>query len=187
MRKTANYDLCQWDAEDRILREDFNSDNEKIDAAIHQANRMVHLMDVVTSAAATQVSVDLSDLDLTLYDRLVLQTRLKMPGVTIDNEYGWFQINGEMAVNQYEINAMVYGQTSYGVGASEIELVLYPDLVGCATKTFRLAKNSSLAYAGSGEYFFNVTPETLRTVDFLVSNGTELAEGSEIVVYGVRK
>ena len=48
MRKTANYDLCQWDPEDRILREDFNRDNEKIDGAIHQANRMVRLMDVVT-------------------------------------------------------------------------------------------------------------------------------------------
>ena len=187
MRKTANYDLCQWDAEDRILREDFNSDNEKIDAAIHQANRMVHLMDVVTSAAATQVSVDLSDLDLTLYDRLVLRTRLRMPGVTIDNQYGWFQINGQSPSGQYNNTVMVYGQTSYGAGASEIELVLYPDLVGCATKTFRLAKNSSLAYAGSGEYFFNATPETLRTADFLVNNGTELAEGSEIVVYGVRK
>ena len=187
MRQTANYQLSQWDAEDRILREDFNRDNEKIDRAIHQANRVVRLMDVVTSAAATQVSVDLSDLDLTLYDRLVLRTRLKMPGVTIDNEYGWFQINGEMAVNQYEINAMVYGQTSYGVGASEIVLFLYPDLLGCATKVFRRAKNSSLAYAGSGEYFFNVTPDSLQTVDFLVSNGTELAEGTEIVVYGVRK
>ena len=64
---------------------------------------------------------------------------------------------------------------------------MYPDLVGCATKVFRRAKNSSLAYAGSGEYFFNVTLGSLRTADFLVNNGTELAAGSEIVVYGVRK
>ena len=34
MTKTSNYDLNQWDASDRVLREDFNADNEKIDAAL---------------------------------------------------------------------------------------------------------------------------------------------------------
>ncbi len=31
---TTNYSLSQWDASDRILRSDFNSDNSKIDAAL---------------------------------------------------------------------------------------------------------------------------------------------------------
>jgi hypothetical protein len=34
MKKTTNYQLNQWDETDRILREDFNADNAKIDAAI---------------------------------------------------------------------------------------------------------------------------------------------------------
>ena len=34
IEQTANYQLSQWDAEDRILREDFNADNAKIDAAL---------------------------------------------------------------------------------------------------------------------------------------------------------
>lgn len=34
MTKTSNYQLNQWDASDRVLREDFNSDNAKIDAAL---------------------------------------------------------------------------------------------------------------------------------------------------------
>ena len=34
MNQTANYQLCQWEANDRILMEDFNTDNEKIDAAL---------------------------------------------------------------------------------------------------------------------------------------------------------
>ena len=34
MQKTTNYQLNQWDAEDRVTREDFNADNAKIDAAI---------------------------------------------------------------------------------------------------------------------------------------------------------
>ena len=63
MRQTANYQLSQWDAEDRILRENFNRDNEKIDEAIDQANRMVRLLDVVTDSEAEQVDLDLTGFD----------------------------------------------------------------------------------------------------------------------------
>ena len=34
---TANYRLCQWEPEDQFLREEFNQDNEKIDAALKAA------------------------------------------------------------------------------------------------------------------------------------------------------
>ncbi len=35
MDKTGNYQLCLWDAEDRILMGDFNEDNKTLDAALH--------------------------------------------------------------------------------------------------------------------------------------------------------
>ena len=31
---TANYQLCQWEPEDAVLRADFNADNAKLDAAL---------------------------------------------------------------------------------------------------------------------------------------------------------
>ena len=34
MDQTTNYQLSQWDAEDRILREDFNADNAKLEQAL---------------------------------------------------------------------------------------------------------------------------------------------------------
>ena len=34
MTKTQHYQLNQWDAGDRVLREDFNADNQKIDQTI---------------------------------------------------------------------------------------------------------------------------------------------------------
>ena len=34
MNQTSNYQLSQWEPSDRILRTDFNSDHEKIDAAL---------------------------------------------------------------------------------------------------------------------------------------------------------
>lgn len=43
--QTTNYKLNQWDPEDRILRTDFNSDNQKIDTALAQCvNYMVGMI-----------------------------------------------------------------------------------------------------------------------------------------------
>ena len=38
MRKTSQYQLNQWDAEDRILREDFNRDNANVEAGLAALN-----------------------------------------------------------------------------------------------------------------------------------------------------
>ena len=38
MNKTPNYNLNQWEPEDRVLRADFNADNAKLDAAIRAVN-----------------------------------------------------------------------------------------------------------------------------------------------------
>lgn len=37
MEQTSSYQLNQWEATDRILREDFNADNRKIEAALNAA------------------------------------------------------------------------------------------------------------------------------------------------------
>jgi hypothetical protein len=34
MNRTQNYNLCQWEAADKVQRTDFNADNAKIDAAL---------------------------------------------------------------------------------------------------------------------------------------------------------
>ena len=34
MERTENYQLCLWDPEDKVLRTDFNEDNEKIEQAL---------------------------------------------------------------------------------------------------------------------------------------------------------
>ena len=38
MHQTANFQLNQWEATDRILREDFNADNAQLDAALAVRN-----------------------------------------------------------------------------------------------------------------------------------------------------
>lgn len=50
MRQTSNYQLPSWDSEDRILRTDFNSLTEKVDAAL-KANA-----DALTAEASARAS-----------------------------------------------------------------------------------------------------------------------------------
>lgn len=49
LQQTSNYQLSQWDAEDRIQRADFNSDNAKVDTALVEAKTE---RDALTAAVA---------------------------------------------------------------------------------------------------------------------------------------
>ena len=50
MNQTSNYQLSQWDPDDRILRTDFNEDNAKIDAALQAS------ADAVSAEASARAS-----------------------------------------------------------------------------------------------------------------------------------
>ena len=64
MNQTTNYQLSQWEASDRILMDDFNSDNAKIDGALAgKVGRGQLIRSTQTELAASSVSVDLSDID----------------------------------------------------------------------------------------------------------------------------
>ena len=58
MKQTENYGLNQWELTDRIQMEDFNGDNEKIDAALKTlANQVAGKADSATvSSLATKVN-----------------------------------------------------------------------------------------------------------------------------------
>ena len=95
MNQTANYHLNLWESSDRILREDFNGDNAKLDAALKanadaiaaeasaRADAVAaeaaarasgdltdKLLDITTEAETTYISADLSGVDLSPYREL---------------------------------------------------------------------------------------------------------------------
>ena len=67
MKETANYQLNQWDPEDRILRESFNSDNRKIDSAIAEANPLQNLGLSELTEDSDRLTLDLSGVDWSQY------------------------------------------------------------------------------------------------------------------------
>jgi hypothetical protein len=80
--KTPNLALNQWQRSDPVVMDDFNADNAKLDAALG-GMAVDRLLTVVTSAAANQVDLDLSGLDLTKYAQLHLAA-----GIITDNGTG---------------------------------------------------------------------------------------------------
>ena len=52
MNQTEHYQLKQWEKSDRILMDDFNENNQKIDAAIHGTD--AHLVEAVAAEAAAR-------------------------------------------------------------------------------------------------------------------------------------
>ena len=86
MIQTANYQLSQWESTDRILMADFNTDNQKIDAALkgqaaaiasestsRQAGDLyVKLVDMTTTEALAQADFDVSAIDFTQYAEVKL-------------------------------------------------------------------------------------------------------------------
>ena len=54
--------MNQWDAADRVLREDFNRDNRKIDAAIAEAKDACPMVMLPLIASFTEVGVPVTTL-----------------------------------------------------------------------------------------------------------------------------
>lgn len=63
---TTNYQLCQWEATDKVLRTDFNQDNQKIDAALaglRDRGLLVPLKTVVTTQSnQSSITLDVSNI-----------------------------------------------------------------------------------------------------------------------------
>ena len=70
MNQTPNYQLNQWDKSDRIMMEDFNADNAKLDAALSLIP-VVELWTTTLTEPALEIDVDVSGIDLTRFSELI--------------------------------------------------------------------------------------------------------------------
>lgn len=79
MLQTTNYQLCQWEPSDRILRTDFNRDNEKIDTALAAAagqSILRPIREIVTTESATSIRIQLDDIDWSQWQSIVVDAEL---------------------------------------------------------------------------------------------------------------
>ena len=55
---TSNYNLCQWAADDKVLRTEFNADNAKIDAAIKAVDQRANSLQSALDGKADVSALD---------------------------------------------------------------------------------------------------------------------------------
>lgn len=189
MKKTQHYGLCQWDGEDRILREDFNSDNEKIDEAIDQANRMVRLLDVVMDSEAEQVDLDLTGFDPEQYTALKLyfQTTASSVLVRINNltsYYGATNFGG--AEGQCNFLARSAEASTPVTLSGELTLMLSRTAAGYwLVSAFLLSGNGTKVEGSRGTCICTGALKTLNLISD--GTGTSIPAGSSIRLYGMKK
>ncbi len=187
MKKTQHYGLCQWDAEDRILREDFNSDNQKIDetmAALKAGNYFEKLADVTTTQSCQQLDVDLSEVDLTQYDRLIIHPMIKTDTV----HAAFLRLNGrsDMIYSRGDYFATFCTSYDTDMGAGEVELILDNFLLGrnlyAEPDDPRPTVNEMFLAVNPG----TVVPANLRQLNFYCSGSRPVLPGTKVRIYGVR-
>lgn len=139
---TENLNLCQWAAEDPVLRTEFNADNAKLDAALgaladRPAIEIIRRWDNTT--LGNQINIDLSDIDL--------------------SQYLWLRINFQHIPVTSTITAAAYIN---GLKDNSIYQTLdIPSTTGMSATTyagmFDTAKPTATTHSLSGEFEFDCT------------------------------
>jgi hypothetical protein len=170
--RTSNLHLNQWVAQDPILREDFNLDNSRLDAAVN-ARALVRLASATLTSASATLSLDLSDEDLTQYAGLEIFLLPKTSSVS----------GGAMtalAVNEEGSGTDLARMTADGTRGLEIHLAFLPGGVG--GNYTALGTTAAGGFALSG-----VTAGDLLSLQLLCGDSAQYQPGTTCVVYGLKK
>lgn len=189
MNSTTNFSLNQWDATDRILHTDFNSDNQKLDAALKtltDGSLFVPLRKIVTTADAQQVDVNISDIDWGKYPHVLVLPKavgtyyssggLRLNSLCTGGDYyvrtssGSIQADGTWGSFALSCNGVAYQSALLLTGG-----ISYPQ---CDCWLWGTASISS-------SYCVKPGSPSSRTMNFLVGGGV-IRAGMTITMYGVK-
>ena len=208
MKQTANYQLNQWDAGDRILRTEFNADNEKIDAAIKTVDTRltteaaalraeqsasaaalwaampyVKLADVTTATAAQQINVNLQGLNLLQYRRIEVDVLCPAKAKTLllrVNNISWYA-PGSSTSSVAFLGRLLTGSAGYPTGFFRFNPPFRNTHIACYYESI-----APMAMDSGVNQTTTLMWESLEALNFYLADGTELPVGSKFRVYGVR-
>lgn len=117
MKQTQTYQLSQWEPADRILMEDFNADNTKIEAAILSRLGPIEVIQTQTPAAAVQsMTLDLTGFDWSIWTMIALKFQGSYTASTSSNPAAVLRLDGPVG------KSLSFTQTPAGSAL----LVLFP-------------------------------------------------------------
>ncbi|MEH2939994.1 hypothetical protein [Lawsonibacter sp. JLR.KK007] len=119
---TSNYRLNQWERSDKVLMDDFNADNAKIDAALAFHPSAELICSVTVEEETTQLELDISQVDWSRYMALAL--------IADTGEYNGFRVSmgsSERCAYMHSLSQNVYYNHSLvDVGDAAYMSVLIP-------------------------------------------------------------
>ena len=193
MKQTENYQLNQWELTDRIRMEDFNGDNEKIDAALNsQAEALaaetaaraggdlyVKLLDVSHTGSANTCTIDVSQINFMDYWAVYLFYELGSA------EYANLQLNNITSGYQsgtHNSNVNFYEYSRIGVLYPDTLVHFHPVTSGKIAVTLQTLVSSMT----SQDFIAPVTWPSLQRLTFTLLNGTA-PYNARFALYGVKR
>ena len=191
MTKTTNYQLNQWAKSDRVLMEDFNADNAKIDAALSEVKSAIPLRKLASltlTETSDSATIDLSDFDMTQFCRLDIFLR----GCAADSCSEYINLRCNDLTSGYLSNDKDYGYiASVRRGTNEknicctaFQLYLGNYLVGagqCGYVSYSYYHNGEFSYHDGTPAMLKLSPADLRTLTIFGG----LSAGTQISVFGL--
>ena len=188
MNYTQNYQLNQWEASDRVLREDFNRDNRKIDAAL-TAVPPVKLLDLVTKNPQKQVDISLTEFSPEPYAALKLYICAKVSNLQVRvNNYTSYCGSSSASGAEGQTNVLI---TSAGASRpawmhGELTLLFSPgEGNNQLVSAFLLSGNGEKVAIGRGTCVLTGALQTLNLISGDSAN--PIPAGSRFRLYGIRK
>ena len=124
MNQTTNYQLSQWEATDRILMSDFNSDNAKIDGALKVQADAIAELETSVAAKADASTLPYVKLAETVAETAHSQLTMSLNGITL-TDYASVHLY-LMGPSQWEVGLRLNGQTSgYYIGGDDTDSLCF--------------------------------------------------------------
>lgn len=109
--KTSALGLNQWSLSDPFLMAEMNADNAKLDAAVGVIP-LSRLGQIVTTADADKIDIDLSGIDWSKYQRVDIVSRLKQNDTNGKAFFARMTVNGRNTNGDYYRRQLDYGASS---------------------------------------------------------------------------
>ena len=206
MNRTQNYNLCQWEAADKVQRTDFNADNAKMDTALGgiadrvaalEAKQPVELRRVKLTGAVKRITLSLSGIDVTKYDHLRLEFREMLPsagslgmlinGLTTGYQYKSAYSNTSRTDNHVSLGSMGISMGSVDIYPLNSWVALRGEAVSAypnSTKTPPYNISASLSWS----IHKDVSYTGLTKLELMSHNADGVfSAGAELVLYGMPK